>query len=77
MPGFIDVKSSKANDGARLTVVWWEDAETLKHWREQVRHRVAQRQRRCRYCPERTWTAGGRRFGIRTSELAGMTTDLL
>ena len=46
MPGFIDVKSYTADDGERLTVVWWEDAETLKLWREQVRHRVAQRQGR-------------------------------
>ena len=46
MPGFIDVKSYTAGDGERLTVVWWEDAETLKEWREQVRHRVAQRQGR-------------------------------
>jgi heme-degrading monooxygenase HmoA len=46
MPGFIDVKSYRADDGERLTVVWWEDAETLKHWREHVRHRVAQRQGR-------------------------------
>ena len=43
MPGFIDVRSYTADDGERLTVVWWEDAETLKQWREQVRHRVAQR----------------------------------
>jgi heme-degrading monooxygenase HmoA len=46
MPGFIEVKSYKANDGERLTVVWWEDAETLKQWREQERHRVAQHQGR-------------------------------
>ncbi len=42
MPGFIGVKSYKAEDGERLTLVWWEDAETLKGWREHVRHRVAQ-----------------------------------
>ncbi len=41
-PGFIDVKSFKAEDGERLTVVWWRDAESLKDWREQVRHRFAQ-----------------------------------
>jgi heme-degrading monooxygenase HmoA len=46
MPGFIDVKSYTANDGERITIVWWEDAETLKQWREQERHRVAQRQGR-------------------------------
>jgi len=43
MPGFIDVKAYKAQDGERLTVVWWENEETLRGWRENVRHRVAQR----------------------------------
>jgi len=43
MPGFVDVKAYKAQDGERLTVVWWENEETLKGWRENVRHRVAQR----------------------------------
>lgn len=43
MPGFVDVKAFKADDGERLTVVWWENEETLKGWRENVRHRVAQR----------------------------------
>src|SRR5581483_6496549 len=43
MPGFIDVKSFKAEDGERLTVVWWKNEETLRAWRENVRHRLAQR----------------------------------
>jgi heme-degrading monooxygenase HmoA len=43
MPGFIDVKAFNADDGERLTLVWWQDEETLKGWREQARHRVAQR----------------------------------
>src|SRR5690242_18507523 len=43
MPGFVDVKAFRSDDGERLTVVWWQDEETLKGWREQVRHRVAQR----------------------------------
>jgi heme-degrading monooxygenase HmoA len=43
MPGFVDVKAFKAEDGERLTVVWWETEETLKGWRENVRHRLAQR----------------------------------
>jgi len=42
-PGFIDVKSYKSEDGERLTVVWWRDEESLREWREQVRHREAQR----------------------------------
>ena len=49
MPGFIDVKSFKADDGERLTVVWWQDEETLRAWREQARHRVAQRTGRERW----------------------------
>src|SRR5690242_8807955 len=42
-PGFVDVKSFTADDGERLTLVWWQDEETLKGWRENVRHRMAQR----------------------------------
>lgn len=42
-PGFIDVKSYKSEDGERLTVVWWRDEESLRQWREQVRHRAAQK----------------------------------
>jgi heme-degrading monooxygenase HmoA len=42
-PGFIDVKSFTADDGERLTVVWWENAETLEAWANDARHRAAQR----------------------------------
>jgi len=49
MPGFVDVKSFKADDGERLTLVWWQDEETLKGWREHVRHRIAQRTGRERW----------------------------
>lgn len=41
-PGFAGVKSFTADDGERLTVVWWKDAETLRQWRELPRHRKAQ-----------------------------------
>src|SRR4051794_600478 len=43
MPGFIDVKAYLADDGERLTIVRWEDEATLKQWREQARHRIAQK----------------------------------
>jgi len=43
MPGFVDVKAFKADDGERLTLVWWEDEETLAAWRNHARHLVAQR----------------------------------
>lgn len=41
-PGFVDVKSFKADDGERLTLVWWQDEETLRAWATDARHRVAQ-----------------------------------
>jgi heme-degrading monooxygenase HmoA len=41
-PGFVDVKHYKAEDGERLTVVWFKDKESLREWRQLPRHREAQ-----------------------------------
>ena len=41
-PGFISVKSFEAEDGERLTVVWWRDKESLRAWRNLPRHLEAQ-----------------------------------
>lgn len=41
-PGFIEAKSYKSADGERLTIVWWKDEKSLKEWRNQAEHRVAQ-----------------------------------
>ena len=49
MPGFIDVKAFKADDGERLTLVWWQDEETLRAWRTHARHLVAQQTGRERW----------------------------
>jgi len=40
--GFVDMKAFKADDGERLTMVWWEDQETLKVWATDAKHRAAQ-----------------------------------
>lgn len=48
-PGFIDVKSFKSEDGERLTVVWWRDEESLRQWREHMRHREAQKTGRAKW----------------------------
>jgi hypothetical protein len=40
-PGFIAMKEFKAEDGERLTVVWWENDELQAAWRRDERHRVA------------------------------------
>ena len=49
MPGFVDVKAYKSEDGERLTVVWWQDEETLRAWRLHARHLVAQQAGRERW----------------------------
>jgi heme-degrading monooxygenase HmoA len=48
-PGFVEVKSFTADDGERLTVVWWQDEETLKVWATDAKHRVAQQAGRDRW----------------------------
>jgi heme-degrading monooxygenase HmoA len=40
--GYVGAKSFKAEDGERLTVVWWEDEATLEAWATDARHRRAQ-----------------------------------
>lgn len=42
MPGFVDFKSFQAEDGERISIVRWQDQETLAGWRNHARHRVAQ-----------------------------------
>jgi heme-degrading monooxygenase HmoA len=42
MPGFIDFKSFTAEDGERISIVRWQDKETLAGWRNHPRHRLAQ-----------------------------------
>ncbi|MEV6028662.1 antibiotic biosynthesis monooxygenase [Streptomyces sp. NPDC052036] len=41
--GFVDMRSYTSDDGEHLAVVWWRDAESLRRWREDARHRQAQR----------------------------------
>jgi heme-degrading monooxygenase HmoA len=49
MPGFIDVKSFLAEDGERLTLVYWKDRETLAGWRNHPRHQIAQQTGRTKW----------------------------
>jgi heme-degrading monooxygenase HmoA len=48
-PGFVDVKSYKADDGERLTIVWWQDNETLEQWRNDMKHMAAKNKGRERW----------------------------
>lgn len=42
-PGFGDFKSFKSDDGERLSVIHWQDAETMRLWADDARHRLAQK----------------------------------
>ncbi|MGH9229410.1 MAG: antibiotic biosynthesis monooxygenase family protein [Acidimicrobiales bacterium] len=52
MPGLVDVKSFTADDGERLTLVTFADAESHRAWREHPEHRLAQRDGRDRFYAE-------------------------
>jgi heme-degrading monooxygenase HmoA len=52
MPGLIDVKDFAADDGERVTLVTFEDAETHRAWRDHPEHRAAQREGRDRFYAE-------------------------
>jgi len=52
MPGFVEYRHYTAEDGERLTIVKWQDEETLTAWREHARHRMAQRLGRERWYSE-------------------------
>jgi heme-degrading monooxygenase HmoA len=43
MPGFVDFKSYRADDGERISVIHWESQETMRDWANDARHLVAQR----------------------------------
>ena len=43
MPGFVDFKHYRADDGERLAAIWWESDETMRAWAEDAEHREAQR----------------------------------
>jgi heme-degrading monooxygenase HmoA len=42
-PGYVAMKSFAAEDGERLTVVWWENEDLLLAWRRDARHMQAQK----------------------------------
>lgn len=52
MPGLVDVKSFTADDGERVTLVTFADAESHRAWREHPEHRLAQRDGRDRFYAE-------------------------
>jgi heme-degrading monooxygenase HmoA len=52
MPGFVEFKSFKADDGERVSLVYWQDHETMAAWRNHPRHRIAQASGRSKWYQE-------------------------
>jgi heme-degrading monooxygenase HmoA len=48
-PGFLGVESARGADGLGITVSYWRDEETVRRWREQADHLIAQRAGRERW----------------------------
>jgi heme-degrading monooxygenase HmoA len=46
MPGFVDYKTFGAEDGERVTLVTFDSPASQRAWREDRRHRAAQRRGR-------------------------------
>ncbi len=42
MPGFLGVESVRGSDGLGITVSYWRDEASIRGWREQAEHRIAQ-----------------------------------
>jgi heme-degrading monooxygenase HmoA len=52
MPGFVEFKSFKSDDGERVSLVYWQDHETIAAWRNHPRHRIAQNTGRAKWYAE-------------------------
>jgi len=52
MPGFVEFKSFKSDDGERVSLVYWQDHETMAAWRNHPRHRIAQNTGRAKWYAE-------------------------
>lgn len=43
MPGYLGIESARGADGVGITISYWNDLESIRKWREQAEHRLAQR----------------------------------
>src|SRR4051794_36828150 len=41
-PGFLGIESVRGADGFGITVSYWKDVESIRNWKAQGEHRVAQ-----------------------------------
>jgi len=43
-PGFLGIESAENINGFEITVSYWDSEESIRAWKEDVEHRVAQKQ---------------------------------
>jgi heme-degrading monooxygenase HmoA len=43
MPGYLGVESVRGSDGFGITVSYWKDEESVRHWQQNAEHLEAQR----------------------------------
>jgi len=41
-PGFLGVESARGADGVGITVSYWSDLDSIRNWKAEEEHRVAQ-----------------------------------
>jgi heme-degrading monooxygenase HmoA len=51
-PGFLGVEGARDANGLGITVSYWRDRESIRAWRDQAEHRVAQANGRDRWYAE-------------------------
>ena len=42
MPGYLGIESARDTNGFGITVSYWQDEESIRHWKVQLEHRDAQ-----------------------------------
>ena len=42
MSGYLGIESARNADGVGITVSYWQDEESIRHWKAQLDHRAAQ-----------------------------------
>src|SRR5579875_1752619 len=42
-PGFLGIESARGVDGVGITVSYWDSEDSIREWKENGRHRVAQK----------------------------------
>jgi len=48
-PGFLGVDSVRGAGGLGITVSYWQTEESIRRWRDEVEHRLAQQQGRAKW----------------------------